>query len=143
MSNLNSDQHPISQGKYNIATRTGNKIYTSGMTPRENGVLIFKGKVTQEKPVSHYRDAVILATKNALNAAKSQLIDSEILSQAVSLTVYINATDTFENHAELADFASQYLIDEMGNEFIGSRAAIGVSSLPGNASIEIQLIAVI
>lgn len=141
MSQLNSNKKPVSQGKYNIATRVGDLIYTSGMTPREDGQLIHKGKVTLGTPLSQYEDAVVLATKNALNAAESQLAESENLNQAVSLTVYINAVDTFDKHAALADYASQYLIDTKGSEFMGSRAAIGVASLPGNATVEIQLIA--
>ena len=53
------------------------------------------------------------------------------------------AEETFEAHAKLADFASEYLLETMGNAGIGSRAAIGVASLPGNAPVEIQLVAAV
>ena len=38
-------KNPIPQGKYVPATRGGQMIFTAGMTPRNNGVLIFSGKV--------------------------------------------------------------------------------------------------
>ncbi len=39
------EANPIPQGKYVPATRFGNLIFTAGMTPRNNGVLIRTGKV--------------------------------------------------------------------------------------------------
>ena len=39
------EANPIPQGKYIPATRFGNMIFTAGMTPRNNGVLIRTGKV--------------------------------------------------------------------------------------------------
>lgn len=59
------------------------------------------------------------------------------------LNVYINAQDGFQAHSKLADFASDYLYERLGEAGIGGRAAIGVASLPGDAPVEIQLIAAI
>lgn len=143
MSTIREKDNPIPQGKYVPATRIGNMIYTAGMTPRQNGVLILSGKVSVEHPVSIYEAAVRQAVTNALTAASNLLSEQEKLEQIVSLTVYINAEVTFEAHSSLADFASDYLYEKLGNAGIGSRAAIGVGSLPGNAPIEIQLIAAV
>ncbi|MFD1927991.1 RidA family protein [Sporosarcina siberiensis] len=133
--------NPIPQGKYAPASRFGNLIYTAGMTPRKNGVLIQSGKVSTGDSVIIYKTAVIQAVSNALTAVKSLLTKEEQLDQIISMTVYINSDETFEAHSSIADFASEYLYEELGEAGIGSRAAIGVASLPGNAPIEIQLIA--
>jgi enamine deaminase RidA (YjgF/YER057c/UK114 family) len=140
MSTLGENVNPIAQGKYVPASRLGNLIYTAGMTPRNNGVLIQSGKVSTEEPVSTYKAAVIQAVSNALTAAKNTLTEEERLEQILALTVYINADETFQAHSILADFASEYLYEKLGNAGIGSRAAIGVASLPGNAPVEIQLV---
>lgn len=134
---------PVPQGKYVPASRFGNFIYTAGMTPRDNGVLIHSGKVLTTEPVLNYKLAVRQAVGNALTAAMNTLLAHERLEQTLSLTVYVNAEETFEAHSSLADFASQYLFEKIGEAGIGSRAAIGVSSLPGNAPVEIQLVAVV
>ena len=143
MNTLNEINNPIPQGNYVPASRFGKMIYTAGMTPRNNGELIQSGKVITSEPVSIYKAAVRQAVANALTAAMNTLAEPEQLEQVLSLTVYVNAEDTFEAHSSLADFASEYLFEKMGNAGIASRAAIGVASLPGNAPVEIQLIAVV
>jgi enamine deaminase RidA (YjgF/YER057c/UK114 family) len=135
--------NPVPQGKYLPATRYGDIVYTSGMTPRKNGVLIFEGKVSSSESLDTYREAIRLAVANALTAARNVLAGQEHLARVLSLTVFIAADETFQAHSRLADFASEYLHQEIGDAGIGSRAAIGVASLPGNAPVEIQLVAAI
>ncbi|KFL25727.1 endoribonuclease L-PSP [Devosia sp. 17-2-E-8] len=130
---------PVPQGNYAPAKRFGGLVFVSGMTPRENGVLTAIGKIAEGKPVERYRPAVELATRNALLAAQSVLASGEVLTEAVSLTVYLNTTPEFTAHSRIADFASAVLAEVLGS--IPSRAAVGVSSLPGGASVEISLVA--
>lgn len=135
--------NPVPQGKYVPATRFENLIYTAGMTPRKEGVLIQSGKISIGQQADTYKEAVRQAAANALAAARSLLAEQEGVEQIVSLTVYLNAEGTFEAHSALADFASGYLYEQLGSKGIGSRAALGVASLPGNAPVEIQLIAAV
>lgn len=132
---------PVPQGRYRPARRHADVIYTSGMTPRDNGELRFAGPVRASDPVESWRDAVRLACRNALTAASLQLAPGEHIAAVLSLTVYIHAEAGFTQHSRLADFASDFLFDELGEAGIGSRAAVGVASLPGNAPVEIQLVA--
>ncbi len=143
MSTFEEKSNPIPQGNYLPASRYGNLIYTAGMTPRKNGVLIQSGKVSTSQPISTYKTAIEQAVANALIAAKNTLSEGERLEQILSITVYINAEETFTAHSSLADYASEYLYEELGSIGIGSRAAIGVASLPGNAPVEIQLVAAV
>lgn len=140
---LASEGMPIPQGLYRPAVRHGTLIFTAGMTPRLDGVLKFVGPVTADADPLDWRDAVILACRNALAAAQAQLAPGERLSAVPSLTVYIAAETGFTAHSRLADFASEFLQSELGAAGIGSRAAVGVASLPGNAPVEIQLIAAV
>ncbi len=132
--------NPVPQGKYVPANRSESLIFTAGMTPRNNGVLMFTGKVKASEPVEIYREAVRQAASNALTAARNMLKEDEYLERVLSLSVYINAEEQFINHSRIADFASEFLFQEMGEAGIGSRAAVGVSSLPGNSPVEIQLV---
>jgi enamine deaminase RidA (YjgF/YER057c/UK114 family) len=134
---------PVPQGKYIPASRYGSLVYTSGMTPRSDGVLLFSGKVRGSEPIETYKEAVRLAASNALTAARILVTDQECLEKIVTLTIFIAAEEGFKAHAKLADFAAEYLYEEMGEYGIGSRAAIGVASLPSDAPVEIQLVAAI
>lgn len=134
---------PIPQGKYLPASRWGNLVSSAGMTPRLNGILVFCGKVCADEPIETYREAVRQAAANALNAVVGVLGQEEHIGKVLLLNVYINAQDGFQAHSKLADFASDYLYERLGEAGIGGRAAIGVASLPGDAPVEIQLIAAI
>ena len=133
--------NPIPQGKYKPAVRKGNLIFTAGMTPRLNGQLIMSGKVESGVSVEDYRQAADQATANALNAALSCVQPGEKITQILSLTVYINAAPDFTSHAKIGDLVSDYLYEKLGDAGIGARAAIGLATLPGNAPVEVQLVA--
>jgi len=79
----------------------------------------------------------------ALAATRSVLRDNQKVVSVLSLTVYIATEDDFESHSQVADFASDYLYRELGEAGIGSRAAVGVATLPGKAPVEIQLVSVV
>ena len=131
--------NPIPQGKYVPATRFDDLIVTAGMTPRKNGQLIQTGRVLKDALLEDYKDAVRQAAENALTAARNQLAEDERIVRVLSMTVYVNAEDGFTSHAKIADFASDYLNEELGAASPMARVSIGVATLPGNAPVEIQL----
>ena len=140
MSEKSSGDMPVPQGDYVPARRHGDMIFTSGMTPRRNGVMLLSGPVKINVPVEDYREAVRLAARNAVQAAAGLLDEGEAIATVLSLTVYIVAEPGFSAHARLADLASAFIRETLGPGAIGSRAAIGVATLPGNAPVEIQMV---
>lgn len=133
--------NPIPQGNYVPATRCGDFIFTAGMTPRNNGVLLMSGKVSALEPMGTYRSAVRQAAANALTAARNQLTEGECIARIMSVTVFVNAEEGFTTHSKLADIASEYFCEELKDAGVAARAAVGVASLPGNAPCEIQIVA--
>lgn len=59
---------------------------------------------------------------------------SQIIEQPIPQGKYLYAVWN-------ADYASDVLIENLGANCIGSRAAIGVASLPSNAPVEVVLTA--
>lgn len=135
------EKNPIPQGRYLPAKKSKDFIYSAGMTPRLDGKLILEGKVTNDREISFYQEAVVQATKNALTAIKNTLGEGEVLEEIISMTVYVNAEEDFTTHSKIADLGSNYLFEVLGEKGISPRAAIGVKTLPGNAPVEIQLVA--
>ena len=133
--------NPIPQGKYKPAVRYGNFIFTAGMTPRKDGKLIKTGKVMKDAPAEEYREAVRQAAANALTAAKNCLKEGEKIVQIMNLNVFIYSEEGYTTQAKIGDLASEYLLDELGDAGIGARAAISVACLPGEAPVEIQIVA--
>ena len=134
-------EQPIPQGKYVPAVRHADLIFTSGMTPRKNGKLLYSGKIRTVDSIETHQDAIHLATSNALSAAQACLEEGERISIILQLNVFLNTEEGFTKHAKIANYASDTLMENLGENCIGSRAAIGVSSLPSNAPVEITIIA--
>lgn len=137
MSKMNK---PVPQGNYKPASRFENIISTAGMTPRKNGELIQSGRILSTESIENYREAILQAIDNAYSAAIALVSEDEEVKQVLAMTVYVNADDNFTSHSKVADIASDYLFENLREAGIGSRAAIGVKSLPGNAPVEIQLV---
>ena len=131
----------IPNGNYKLAARDGEKVYTSGITPKINGQLVKTGKLDNQTELSEYESVTQQAIKNAIKVIEQEISDREKIDRIIMMTVYVNASEDFEFHSKIADFASDYLFEQFGETIIGSRAAVGVSSLPGNAPLEISLIA--
>jgi enamine deaminase RidA (YjgF/YER057c/UK114 family) len=133
---------PVPQGDYVAARRHGSLIYTAGMTPRDEGRLMYSGPV-QNGQVENQREAVRLACRNALRAVEDTLQTGESIAAVVTMTVYVAAEIGFSEHSKVADVASAFLREQLGERGICSRSAVGVASLPGNAPVEIQLVAAV
>ncbi len=86
-----SPQTPIPQGKYISAVRYENLIWTFGMTPRDNGILIKAGKLSNSDTLADYQHAVRQAAQNTFNAALNTLADGQIIARLITFTVYVNA----------------------------------------------------
>lgn len=135
------ENNVIPNGNYRLAARDGDKVYTSGITPKINGQLVETGKLDNDSKLADYDDIVGQAVNNAVQVVEQELRDAEEIERIIMMTVYVNASDNFEFHSKIADFASNYLVGRFDENIIGSRVAVGVSSLPGNAPVEISLIA--
>lgn len=140
MSRAREGADPVPQGDYVAARRHGDMIYTAGMTPRDNGRMMYSGPVRAGR-IEDQREAARLACANALRAAEGRLSHGEEIAAVLSMTVYVAAEQGFGEHSKVADFASAYLRDRLGDRGVCSRCAVGVASLPGNAPVEIQLVA--
>ena len=121
------------------AVRHGTVLVTAGMTPRVDGALVHAGQVGTDVTTDDARSAAGIAVKNALSAAVAELGDDALLEQVLHLVVYVNAAAGFTQHTAVADGASEQLRELLGDRGAASRAAVGVTSLPGGACVEVVL----
>ncbi|MGE8131410.1 RidA family protein [Methylobacterium sp. NPDC080182] len=134
---------PAPQGRYVVAKRRGDLVFTAGMTPRRAGALILEGPVRSGEPLERYRPALILACSNALDAIRSLAMPGESVREIMSMTVFIAGDGEFRAHSQLADYASEYLYQQLGDGGTCTRAAVGVNTLPSGAPVELQLVGAI
>ena len=130
---------PIPQGSYVAAVVHGDLVYTAGMTPRVEGRLRFSGRIGRHVATDDAVAAIELATRNAI-AAVDAVRGQRAVEQILQLTVYLACDMEFTDHSRLADSASATLFHTWPAAGLGARAAVGVSSLPGGAPVEVQLV---
>lgn len=136
---------PRAQGGYvpavvhQLPGSPGGTVSTAGMTPRVEGVLAHRGQVGTDLDVATAADAAGIAAENALAAALAALGSDRRLEQVLRLAVYVNAAPGFEQHTAVADGASRRLRELLGERGDAARAAVGMTSLPGGACVELEL----
>jgi enamine deaminase RidA (YjgF/YER057c/UK114 family) len=123
------------------AVRTGNLVFVAGHGPRrEDGEYIYKGKVGQDLDVETARKAAELAILNCLGSLKQVIGDLDRVTRIVKLLGMVNCAADFEDHSKVINSASDILVAAYGNAGKHARSAVGMSSLPFQISVEIEMV---
>ena len=131
---------PTPLGSYVQTVQTSNLLFFSGMLPIVDHKPKFLGRLGKELDVEAGREAVYIAALNVLGAAKEHLGSLDRVRQIVSVNGYVNAAAGFPDPPAIINGASDLLVEIFGDEGRHARAAIGVSALPRNALVEVQMI---
>jgi enamine deaminase RidA (YjgF/YER057c/UK114 family) len=75
---------------------------------------------------------------NLLAQAKAALGDLNRIAQVLRLTGFVASTPDFTDQPKIINGASDLLVDILGDSGRHTRSAVGVSSLPLNACVEID-----
>ena len=137
---LELPEAPKPLAAYVPATKTGNLIFTAGQIPLENGKLKFAGKVGADLSIEDGKKAAELCLLNGLSVIKSTCGNLDNISKIVKITVFVNSADGFVQQAQIANGASELLVELFGEKGKHARSAVGVSELPINSAVEIELI---
>lgn len=122
-------------------TKTGNIVFISGMIPMKDGKIIYKGKVGEDIDLEEAKKAAELACLNAISAIKAIAGNLGRVKRILKLTCYVSSSSRFSEQHIVANSASDLLVNIFGEKGMHAREAVGVSSLPKNACVEISLIA--
>jgi enamine deaminase RidA (YjgF/YER057c/UK114 family) len=130
---------PAPLAAYIPAKKTGHVIFTAGQLPLLKGELICKGLLGQDVNVEQAYQAARICTLNALAAIKGVVKDLDQIVQVVRVVGYVASTSTFTQQPAIVNGASELLLEIFGEVGKHARSALGVASLPLNASVEIEL----
>jgi enamine deaminase RidA (YjgF/YER057c/UK114 family) len=125
---------------YVPAVRTGSHVYTSGQLPFADGKLLATGKVGAGVSPDEAAACARQCALNALAAVKAELGDLGAVTRVVKLVVYVASTPDFVGQPLVANGASELLgaaFDDLGQH---ARSAVGVSVLPLDTPVELDLI---
>jgi enamine deaminase RidA (YjgF/YER057c/UK114 family) len=121
----------------------GNMLFTSGQVALKEGKIVYKGKVGDELTEEEGIAAARLCAINCLAVAKKYLGDLDKIERIVKLTVFVNCVSGFGNEPKIANGASELLVELFGENGKHTRAAVGVSGLPLDSAVEVEMIALV
>lgn len=130
---------PLDNGKFVLAARTGNLVYTAGCVPNWEGKSI-KGKVGSDLTVEEGYEAARLATLSCLQAIKSVVGSLDNIVRIVKVFGMVNVAPGFDNTPGVIHGCSDLLREVFGEAGLHARSAIGLT-VPFNHAVEIELIA--
>jgi enamine deaminase RidA (YjgF/YER057c/UK114 family) len=124
---------------YVPAVRTGNLVYTSGQLPMQGGKLPAEGKVGAEVTADDGKALARICGLNAL-AAVHALVGIDSVVRIVKVVGFVASAPGFNGQPAVINGASELLGEVFGPAGAHARSAVGVSELPLNAPVEVELI---
>jgi len=131
-------QAPKPGGNYVPAKRIGQLIYLSGVISTTGGEVI-TGLAGADRTVQEGYEAAKACALMHLAILKAELGSLSQVAEVISVNGYVNAVAGFPDSPAAINGASDLLVQVFGEAGRHVRAAIGVSALPRNALVEVQM----
>ena len=124
---------------YVPAVRSGNLVYTAGQLPIQAGKLAVTGKVGADVVPEVGKTLARVCALNAL-AAVDALVGIDAVTQVVKVVGFVASAPGFNGQPGVVNGASDLLAEVFGDQGAHARSAVGVSELPLNAPVEVELV---
>jgi enamine deaminase RidA (YjgF/YER057c/UK114 family) len=121
----------------------GDLVFTAGQLPFVAGVLPATGKVGDGHglvPAEDAKDFARTCVLNALAAVKSAIGSLDRVTQIVKVTGFVSSDPGFMGQPGVINGASETLVEIFGDAGRHARSAVGVSVLPLDAPVEVEIV---
>lgn len=135
---LNLPGLPAPGGNYLSAKRVGAIVYLAGVISTADGEVV-TGTLGGDRTVDEGYAAARLCALTQLAVLRRELGSLDAVLSVVSLNGYVNAIPGFASSPQVINGASDLLVAVFGDAGRHVRAAVGVSALPRNALVELQM----
>lgn len=125
---------------YVPAVKAGDLVYTSGQIPLVAGELKFKGKVGAEISEAQGYEAARVCVVNCLSAVKGVIGSLDQIDRIIKVTGFVNSAPGFTAQPKVLNGASEFLSEVFGEAGRHARSAVGVSELPIDSAVEVEII---
>lgn len=130
---------PAALAAYIPSKRSGNLIFTSGQLPLVAGKLRKTGKVGGGITLEEAKEEARQCLLNGLSTLLLHIDSLDQIKSIVKLGVYVACVKNFTEQHLVANGASELVAEIFGEKGKHARFAIGVTSLPLNACVELEM----
>ena len=132
---------PAPLASYVPVRLTGYLAFVAGQIAVENGEVLHPGHLGADVTVEQGQEAARRCALQSLSALKEALGSLDRVRGIVQMTVFVSSAAGFTEQPEVANGASDVLVEIFGEPGKHARAAIGVAELPRGASVEVTMVA--
>jgi len=126
-------------GAYIPAKKIGNLVYVAGQLPMKDGKSMAVGQVPGKCSIEAAKAAAKQCVINAL-AAAATVTPLDQITGVLRVGAFVSSDTSFTAQPQVANGASEFLLELFGETGKHVRAAVGVNTLPLDASVEIEFI---
>ena len=131
---------PASLGNYVQYVQTGNLIFLSGAGPHTGDGHVPTGKVGSDVSVDEaYQHARSIGLVQ-IAKLKDALGDLDRVNRIVKVLGMVNGVPEFGEHPKVINGCSDLFAEVFGDDGRHARSAVGMGSLPGQITVEIEAI---
>jgi enamine deaminase RidA (YjgF/YER057c/UK114 family) len=136
---LTLPQVPTPIAAYVNCVRSGNLLFLSGGLPIDGDKKII-GKVPTDVSIEEAYEGARIAILNRLAVIQDEIGSLDRVKQIVTINGFVSSAPDFYGHPQVINGASELLVEIFGEKGKHSRTALGVTALPLNVAVEINMI---
>lgn len=119
----------------------GDLLFLSGQGPLNADGKLFVGKVGVDVSLDEAYQHARLTGLNLLSVAQDALGSLDRVASVIKVLGLVNADSQFIDHPKVLNGCSDLFVSVFGEEVgRGARSSLGMGSLPGNQTVEIEAI---
>ena len=118
----------------------GNLLYLSGQGPRNPDGTMCIGRLGRDTSIEQGYAHARLTGLGLLAAAKAAMGELSRIEAVIKLLGMVNAEPDFGDHTKVINGCSDLFVEVLGEAGRHARSAVGMGSLPGGISVEIEAI---
>ncbi|MHB9881080.1 RidA family protein [Pacificimonas sp. ICDLI1SI03] len=131
---------PSAAANYVPFVRTGNQLHTAGQIPFDADGELMCGTLGQDVTTEQGYEIAQRCALAILSQAKSALGSLDAIQRIVKLNVFVASAPGFTQQPEVANGASDLMVNILGECGRHARSAVGVAALPRGVAVEIDAI---
>lgn len=121
--------------------QSGKLILTAGQLPLVDGKISTTGLLGRDLDVAAGKEMARQCAINVLAQLQAAAGDLGKIARLVKITVFVASAPDFTEQHLVANGASDFLVEVLGEAGKHARSAVGMASLPFNAPVEVEAIA--